>query len=112
LTYNVRDLSADIETSDRDPGTGLVAYVVLDQSMMRWALHTYALIAVRDLRNVSCHTPKPHTNPAYFVVVNPIVLADRINAVVASKICSTNGKMVHLDVSSKLKDEVEFWTVD
>ena len=79
---------------------------------MRWALHAYALVAVRDLRNVSCHVPKPHANPAYFVVVNPVVLADRINAVVASKIGSTNSKMVHLNVSSELEDEVELWTVD
>jgi hypothetical protein len=32
----------------------LVADVVLDQSMMRWALHANALVTVGDLRNVSC----------------------------------------------------------
>lgn len=44
--------------------------------------------------------------------MNPVVLADRINAIVASKIGSTNGKMVHFDVSSKLEDEVKFRAVN
>jgi hypothetical protein len=44
--------------------------------------------------------------------MNPVVLANRINAVVASKIGSTNGEMVHFDISSKLEDEVEFRAVD
>ena len=112
MTYNVRDLSADIETSDRDPGTGLVAYVVLDQSMMRWAFHAYALVAVRHLRCVSCQLLQSDANLTYFVVMNPVVLANCINAVVASKIGSTNGEMVHFDISSKLEDEVEFRAVD
>ena len=79
---------------------------------MRWAFHAYALIAVRDLRYVNCQTLKSGANLTYFVIMNPVVLADRINAIVASKIGSTNGKMVHFDVSSKLEDEVEFRAVN
>ena len=112
VTYDVRDLGADIETSDRNPGTCLVTDVVLDQSMMRWAFHAYALIAVCDLRSVSCRLLKPDANSTYLVVVNPVVLADRINAIVTSEIGSTNGEMVDFDVPSKLEDEMELRTVD
>lgn len=112
VTYDVRDLGADIETADRNPGTCLVTDVVLDQSMMRWALHAYALIAVCDLRCVSCQLLKPDAHSTYLVVVNPVVLADRINAIVASEIGSTDGEMVHFDVPSKLEDEMELRTVD
>ena len=90
----------------------MIADVVLDQSMMRWALHTYALVAVRDLRCVSCCPQSPGVGLAYFVVVNPVVLADCINPIVASKIGSTNGEMVHFDVSPKLEDKVELGTID
>jgi hypothetical protein len=58
ITYDVRDLSADIEASDRNPGTRLIADVVFDQSMMRWALHAHALIAICDLGFVSCQLLK------------------------------------------------------
>ena len=112
VTYDVRDLSADIETSDRNTRTRLITNVVLDQSMMRWAFHAYALVAVRHLRCVSCQLLQSDANLTYFVVMNPVVLANRINAVVASKIGSTNGEMVHFDISSKLEDEVEFRAVD
>jgi hypothetical protein len=44
--------------------------------------------------------------------VNPVILADSINAIVAPKIGSTNGQVVHFDVSSKLEDEVELWAID
>lgn len=48
-TYDVRDLSADIEATDRNARSCLVADVVLDQSMMRWAFHTDAFVSVGDL---------------------------------------------------------------
>jgi hypothetical protein len=44
--------------------------------------------------------------------VNPVVLADRVNTIVAPKIGSTNGEMVHFDISSELEDEVEFRAID
>jgi uncharacterized SAM-binding protein YcdF (DUF218 family) len=90
----------------------LIADVVLDQSMMRWALHAYALIAICDLGFVSCQLLKPDANSTDLVIVNPVILADSINAIVAPKIGSTNGQVVHFDVSSKLEDEVELWTID
>lgn len=79
---------------------------------MGWTLHAYALVAVRDLRFVSCQQLKSDAISTYFIVVNPVVLADRINAIVASKVGSTNGEVVHFDVSSKLEDEVELRTID
>lgn len=85
---------------------------MLDQSMVRWALHANTLIAVRDLRYVSCQLLNSDSNLTYLVIVNPVVLADRINAIVAPKIGSANGEMVHFDVSSKLEDEVELRTID
>jgi hypothetical protein len=85
---------------------------MLDQSMMRWTLHTDALIAIRDLCCVSCQLVYHDANPTYFIVVNPVVLANCINAIVAPKISSSDCEMVHFDVSSELEDEVKFRTID
>lgn len=85
---------------------------MLDQSIMRGALHAYALIAICDLCHVSCQLPDPDASSTHLVVVNPVVLANRIDAIVASKICSANCEMIHFDVSSELEDEMELWTID
>lgn len=90
----------------------MIADVVLDQSMMGRALYTYALVAVGDLRQVSCQLLKSDADPTYFVIVDPVVLTNCINAIVASKIGSTNGEMVDFDVSSKLEDEMKLRTID
>ena len=85
---------------------------MLDQSMMRRALHAHALIAVGDLRYVSYRLPKSDASLPDFVIMDPVVLADCIDAIIASEVGSTNGKMVHFNVSSKLEDEVELRTID
>lgn len=85
---------------------------MLDQSMMRRALHAHALVTVGDLQSVSCQLSKSDADPTNFVIVNPVVLANCINAIVASKIGSADGEVVHFDVSSKLEDEVKLRTID
>jgi len=44
--------------------------------------------------------------------MDPVVLANSIDAVITSKISSTDSEMINFDISSKLEDEVEFWTVN
>lgn len=79
---------------------------------MRRALYADAFVAICDLRYVSCYPKDSGINFADFVIVNPVILANRINAIIASKIGSTNGEMVHFDVSPELEDEVELGTID
>ena len=90
----------------------MIADVVLDQSMVRWALHANTLIAIRDLRYVSCKLLNSDSNLTYLVIVNPVVFADGINAIITTEIGSTNSEMVYFDVSAELEDEVELWTID
>lgn len=80
--------------------------------MVGRALHANALVAVGDLRCVSSQLRRSDGNAAYFIIVDPVVLANRINTIVAPEVGSTDGQMIHFDVSSKLEDEMEFRTVD
>ena len=44
--------------------------------------------------------------------MDPVVLTNSIDAVITSKVSSTDGEMIHFDISAKLEDEVELWTVN
>ena len=49
---------------------------------------------------------------ADLIVVDPVILANRINTIIASKICTTNGQMIHFYVLPELEDEVELGAVN
>jgi hypothetical protein len=44
--------------------------------------------------------------------MDPIVLADGVDAIITSKIGSTDSEMIHLNILPELEDEVELRTVD
>jgi hypothetical protein len=44
--------------------------------------------------------------------MDPIILTNGVNAVVAPEIGSTDGEMVHFDVLPELEDEMELRTVN
>lgn len=89
----------------------MITDIVLDQSMVGRALHANALVAVGDLRCVSSQLRRSDGNAAYFIIVDPVVLANRVNSIVAPEIGSSDCEMVHFDVSPKLENEVEFRTI-
>jgi hypothetical protein len=44
--------------------------------------------------------------------MDPIILTNGVNAIIASKIGSADSEMINLNILPELEDEVEFRTVD
>jgi hypothetical protein len=49
---------------------------------------------------------------SYLDVVDPIIGANHINAIIGAEVGPSDGQMIYLQVLSKVKDDVKFGTVD
>lgn len=112
MTYDVGNLRADIETSNRNSRSCLVADIVLDQNIVGGTLNAYALVPICDLWVISYSQRTVFALPAHLIIVDPVVLPNSINAIVAPKISPANSEVVHFDVPSKLEDEVKLGAID
>lgn len=52
------------------------------------------------------------TGIADLIVVDPVVLANCVNAVIATQIGATDGEMIHFHIFPELEDEVELGAVN
>lgn len=78
--------------------------------MIRRAFYRDAFIAVGDLLLFS--SACCNVSLAYLVVVNPVVGTNSINAIVATKISTSNREMINLHVEREVNYDVELRTVD
>ncbi len=49
---------------------------------------------------------------SYLIVMNPVVRPNGINTIIGAKIRSSNSQVIHFNINSKIKNEMELRTVN